>query len=294
VYRRGSIAKPPGPFLPAAADLQNRCGPGRCPGMRRRFTPLLCLVALAAGGCFEAEITVTLNADGSGRQQLRLGLGEAAVGALRQATGTAEASVERGDPLDVFDANKVRAELRAAAVELVTHRVSERGQRRTVELTATFGDLHALRRNPLTGGARATWEVTPAGGVGQVRLVYYPQGADAWRAARAKARELARESDEVVEHFVASRLRAIDGLDCTLTLELPGDVVAHTANLTLTGKRTVAVRTRAADIRSATDLLVRLAPRFEVVFACPGFTCPGEEEPRAPAASGENAGKTPR
>lgn len=240
----------------------------------RPLLSLACVAVVLAGGCFEAEITVTLRADGSGTQKMRLALGETAVGTLRKAVHATEASASRADPLDVFDAKKVRAELEPVGIELVAHRVFEDKQRQSVELTANFGDLGALRRNPLTGGSRATWEFTPGTTPGQVRLVFFPQGEEAWRAARAKARELAQESDAVVQHFVQARLQAIEGLDVTFSLELPGDVFAHTANLELTGRRSVRVRTRAADVRSATDLLLRLAPRFEIVFGCPDFQFP--------------------
>jgi hypothetical protein len=188
----------------------------------------------------------------------------------------------------VFDADKVRAELQPTGIVLDSHRVFTQRGRRCVELQAAFASLAALRGNPLTGGARATWEFSAADHPGQVRLVYYPQGVEAWRAARAKARELAQEPDAVVQHFVASRLREIDGLDVTLNLELPGDVVAHTANLALTGKRSVQVKIRAADIETATDLLVRLAPRFEVIFTGPDFPLPAA----APAAAEAGATRT--
>ncbi|MEZ5966676.1 MAG: hypothetical protein R3F56_22755 [Planctomycetota bacterium] len=245
--------------------------------------PLRFLVGAAAllvAGCFEADTTITLHADGSGTQKMRLALGDAALRSLRNAAQVAEASASRVDPLDVYDEKKVRAELSETGVELVSHRVSESERQRCVELAVKFPDLAALRRNPLAGGSRATWQLSGGARPEQVRLVYYPQGIDAWRAARDKARELAREPDEIVRHFVESRLRAVDGLDVALTLELPGDVVAHTANLQLTGPRTVRVQTRASDISSATALLVRLAPRFEVVFECPTFVFP----PAAPAA----------
>lgn len=252
------------------------------------------VLLLLSPGCFEAETTITLRADGSGTQRLRLLLGDEAVGTLRRAVDVSEASASRVDPLDVFDADKVRAELHDSGVRLTEHRVSEDGHRRCVELSVAFASLDSLGQNPLTGGARAAWEFTSGPRPGQVRLVYYPQGVEAWKAARVKARELAQQPDEVVQHFVAGRLRVVEDLDVALSLELPGDIVAHTANLELASPRKVTVRTRAADIRSATDLLVRLAPRFEVVFTCPEFPLPDARraavKPPAPEASATKGG----
>ena len=229
---------------------------------------------MTTAGCFEADTEITLGADGSGSQTMRLALSGQALATLRGAAAAVEASATRSDPLDVFDVNKVRAELEAAGLALVTHRTSDDADRRTVDLQVRFADLAILARNPLTGGARATWQVSRGAGRDDVRLVYFPQGDEAWKAARLKARDLAQEPDDTVQHFITSRLRQIEGLDVTLTLQLPGDIIAHTANLRLESKRKVIAKIKASDIRTATDLLVRLAPRYEVLFGCPGFPCP--------------------
>jgi hypothetical protein len=231
----------------------------------------LVLFLLSCGGCFESDSELTLAADGSGTQSMRLQLSERALGTLRGAVQAVDAAAPRADPLDVFDAAKVRPELADAGLELLRHQTQAREGGRAVDLQVRFKELAALRGNPLTGGARATWSVTRGAGADEVRLVYFPQGQDAWRHARDTARALAQEPDATVQHFVQSRLAQIDGLDISFTLSLPGDVIAHTANLRLLGKRKVVAAVKASDIRSATDLLVRLAPRYEVVFTCKGF-----------------------
>ena len=253
----------------------------------------LSTLAMATVGCFETNTEITLGADGSGSQTMRLALSGQALATLRGAAAAVEASTTRSDPLDVFDVNKVRAELEAAGLALVAHRTSDNADRRTVDLQVRFADLAILARNPLSGGARATWQVSRGAGRDEVRLVYFPQGEEAWKAARQKARDLAQEPDDTVQHFITSRLRQIAGLDVTLALQLPGDIIAHTANLQLEGKRKVIAKIKASDIRTSTDLLVRLAPRYEVLFACPGFPCPdlpvdaSQHKATAPASATE-------
>lgn len=241
--------------------------------MDMRRTPWLVLLVAGASvaGCFEMEADIVLRADGSGTQRLEVQMSPTAVATLKGAAYAVDASAQRSDPTDLFDARKVRAELEAAGLSLEEHRTFEERDKRCVELKARFSDLDGLRKNPLTGGERATWQVTRGAGRDEVRLVYFPRGQQAWKDARAKARELASEPDEVVQKFFASRLQQLEGLRVVFSLELPGDIIAHTANLKLDGKRKVQASIAAEDVRSVRDLLMLVAPRFEVVFACAGF-----------------------
>jgi hypothetical protein len=241
-----------------------------------------CAVLLVLPGCFEADTTITLRADGSGTQELHLALGARAMTTLRGAVQAVDAAAPRVDPALIFDAEQVRRELRAAGLVLAAHSTRQEGERRVVELAVAFAGLAGLRQNPLTGGARATWDLRRGSRPGEVRLVYYPRGEQAWRAARAKARELAAEPDAVVQQFVTSRLHEVDGLDFTVTFDLPGDVVAHSANTRLAGRRRVTASIGGDSIRTAAELLTRLAPRYEVVFVCPGFPVDGDGEARPP------------
>ncbi|HLU39189.1 MAG TPA: hypothetical protein VK081_07375 [Planctomycetota bacterium] len=240
--------------------------------MRTLLLP--CTALLLCAGCFQAETEVVLRADGSGCQHLRLVLPDRALGLLRGAVQAVESTARRSDPRDLLDEKKVRAELTDCGVDLRAYRANAEGARHAVEIDVEFAGLAALRANPLTGGERATWQIEGGPAAGLVRLVWYPQGEEAWRAARRKARELAGESDAAVQQFVQSRLRQIDGLDVRLALTLPGNVVAHTANLKLEGKRKVVASIAAEDVRTANDLLLRIAPRYEVVFECPSFPVP--------------------
>lgn len=226
-----------------------------------------------------------LRADGSGTQRLEVQMTPAAVATLKGAAYAVEASAQRSDPSDLFDARKVRAELEAAGLSLESHRKFEERDKQCVELTARFADLAILRKNPLTGGERATWQISRGAGRDEVRLVYFPRGQQAWKDARAKARELASEPDEVVQKFFASRLQQLDGMRVEFSLELPGDIVAHTANLKLDGKRKVLAKIAADDVRSVNDLLMLIAPRFEVVFACAGFPVGEEGRPKTAAVA---------
>ena len=56
-----------------------------------------------------------------------------------------------------------------------------------------------------------------------------------------------------------------------LEIELPGDVLTCSDNLRKIGPRTVAATVEARDIRTPRDLVLAMAPRYEVAFD--GRTC---------------------
>jgi hypothetical protein len=204
---------------------------------------LLCLVP----GCLELETAITLNADGSGTQAMRLSMSQAAIAAVRSSAAAVEASAS-ANPLEAFEADKVRAELEAAGLQVSSCAATLDRGRRCVAAEARFPDLATLAKSPLSGGSKATWRFLRGPRRDEVRLVFYPQGHDAWKDARVRAAELAKAPDEVAARFFAARKRELAGLKVVLALELPGDVVAHTANLALVSPRRVRATLTADDV----------------------------------------------
>jgi hypothetical protein len=238
-----------------------------------RSVPLL-LAALS--GCLELEQTITIGADGSGGQEIRLSMTEAALTEIKRAAAAAQTDLA-ANPLLLFDRTAVERELRQAGLELVKHDV-ETGKgpgkgHRAVTLATKFASIDALRRSPLCGAA-AEWDFTAGPVPGTVQATLYPQGRQAWLDARAKADRLRNSVDAVAADFFRKRQQQLDGLDICIRFRLPGDVLRHTRNLEQTGPREVTARVTAAQIQTPEDLVRRLAPRFEVVFDAAGCKLP--------------------
>ncbi|MCB9879334.1 MAG: hypothetical protein H6835_17200 [Planctomycetes bacterium] len=221
-------------------------------------------------GCLEFEQKVTLRADGSGTQTVRMTVQEKVLRDLRQAQPAAHLG-EAGDPTAVFDEQRVRAELTEAGLELTAHQVDKTAQQRTVELTAAFGSFAVLQKSPLCGSS-AEWELAAGPRPGTGRLTLYPQGKLAWQEARKKAEQMRGESDPLVEAFFQKRREQLAGLDVRMCFELPGDVLVWTNNMEKVGAREVAAVVKAEQIKTPEDLVRRLAPRFEVIFDARGCT----------------------
>lgn len=222
------------------------------------------------GGCLEFEQTVTLAADGSGTQQVRLTLREKVIERLEKATPAARLG-DGANPRAVFDEKLVGAEVRAAGLELTRHEVTSSDQQRTVDMQVGFADFATLQKSPLCGNA-AEWALTRGPKEGTGKLTLYPQGRQAWQEARKKAKEMESAPDPVAEQFFRKQQEALVGLDVVVRLRLPGDVLVWTANMEKTGEREVTARVHADQIKTPQDLVRRLAPRFEVIFDAAGTT----------------------
>jgi len=222
------------------------------------------------GGCLEFEQTVTLEADGSGTQQVRLALREQVIRRLEQAAPAAHLG-SGANPRAVFDEKLVGTELTAAGMQLAAHDVKATEQLRTVDLTAKFADFATLQKSPLCGNS-AEWALTAGPKQGTAKLTLYPQGKVAWQEARKKALEMDSKPDPVAEEFLRKRQEQLAGLDVVIRFRLPGDVYVWTANMEKTGDREVTARIDASQIKTPKDLVRRLAPRFEVIFDATGTT----------------------
>ena len=139
-----------------------------------RFPYALALVPVMAG-CFELEIGVTLRSDGSGTQELRMGLTDRALDRVRQAAQAVDASGTRPDPLLVYDRKKVSRELEGQGLRVSEYRAFRERQHRFVEVTAEFPGIAQLKSSGLFGG-RSEWYVLEGRNRGGLRLVFYPQG----------------------------------------------------------------------------------------------------------------------
>lgn len=225
-------------------------------------------VCVLLGGCLELEQTVTLQPDGSGSQAVRLTLRGDVLRELERAAPAAQLGAG-ADPKAIFDEERVGGELRAAGLAMTRYAIEKKIDRRTVDLTAEFGDFATLQKSPLCGSA-AEWQLAPGPRPGTARLTLFPQGQKAWQEAREKAKAMQAAPDPVVAEFFQKRRAQLAGLDIVVRFRVPGDVLVWTANMEKTGDREVTARVTAAQLETPQDLVRRLAPRFEVVFDASG------------------------
>lgn len=228
---------------------------------------LLLSLLFGLSGCLEYQQTVTVEADGSGSQTVRLAIKDATLADLERSGSAAETTKDLTKGL--FDKELLGKELAAAGLTLQAHQSERKANRRTVELTAAFPSFAALQQSPLAG-SRAVWELAAGPKPGTAKLTLYPQGKEAWTEARAKAEAMRTEGDAVAEAFFRKKQQEIAGLDVTLRFRVPGEVLMCTANMDKTGPREVTARVTADQIKTPQDLVRRLAPRFEVIFDATG------------------------
>ncbi|MEM7203729.1 MAG: hypothetical protein AAF628_25925 [Planctomycetota bacterium] len=230
--------------------------------MRFSACSLPLLLVLALPSCLELDAVVVLRPDGSGQQTVRLGMNEQGVAIVRSMAR--ERSAVPGID-NVFDPAPVRREIEAAGLEDVAVRTFEERQRRYLEIQATFDGVATLRRSPLLGGA-AEWRFERGPRPGVARLVLYPRGEAAWREGWDRARRLAEGIGAREQSFFARARRQAEGLEVSWTLELPGEVVAHSRNLVREAPRRVTAAVRAEQLTTPGALVRLLAPRYEVMF----------------------------
>ncbi len=236
-------------------------------------TPLLlafCLAALTA--CLEVEQTVTIRADGSGTQKLKLGMTERAMAAAERHASAMEAS-SFTDPATIFDARLVRREVTEAGLSCTDVKTFSERRRKFVEVEAEFDRLALLQKSPLNGPG-AQWMIGAGKKKGTARLIYYPKGRDAWAAAQKKAKNLSAElSDRERQYFERAKSQ-MSGLNVVWVVNLPGDVLGTSDNLSKTGTRQVKAVIDEASIKTPKDLILRMAPRFEILFDARGCALP--------------------
>jgi hypothetical protein len=238
---------------------------------------------VALGGCFKVEQTITLEADGSGKQSLSLSCGDAILETVR---GSAAAAGQgTADPLRFFDRDAVEKELVAAGLSAGSYEHTRQRGVHEVRIGAAFPALAQLRKSPLLGGA-ATWVFLAGKRKGDVVLVLYPRGKAAHEEAKERVKALAQQDAEVLRALFEKRKLQIEGLSIKLAIDLPGDVVASSDNWRKTGDRQVTASIGASDVKTIEDLILLMAPRFEVTFD--GSKCKlalDEAEPAARAAA---------
>lgn len=239
--------------------------------MRQGIRLLATLLAALLPGCLEYEQTVTLERDGSGTQKVALGMGERVLGEVRRAT--AMQPVGAADPLLVFDKAAVEKEFAGTGMALTAHATKTTGGKRRVDLQASFPNLAALRQSPLNGNG-AEWAFGPGPQPGTIEATFYPRGKAAWTEAAQKAEKQKGQTDAVAAEFFKKRQAELQGLDLTFRMTVPGEVVLCSRNLEKTGPREVTARITAASIQTTEDLVLKLAPRFRVIFVGAGCTFP--------------------
>lgn len=230
----------------------------------RAFYTLALLSCLLLCGCLEIEQTITIKADGSGTQTVKMDLRDNLIKELRQRQPAARLG-ESGDPTAVFYEQKVRSELTVAGLELKSHKVEQKDGHRKVDLTASFADFETLRKSPLCGSS-AEWELVEGPKQGLAKLTLYPQGKIAWQQARARAAKMQDELDPVAEEFFRKRQAQLKGLDIAFRFRVPGKVLVWTKNMEKVSDHEVLARVTSAQIKTPKDLVRRLAPRYELIF----------------------------
>lgn len=233
---------------------------------------LAAMSLLLLSSCLEMEQTITLAADGSGAQQLRLAMSEKVVDEVKRAM-TVIATDGAPSPFLVFDEKAVKKELTDAGLQLQAYKSTNERQRRQVELSTTFANVAALRRSPLLG-PRCEWEFAKATQPGQLKISLYPQGKAAWVASRAQAEKLATEGDAIAADFFRKRQAQLSGLDVKIRLVLPGRVLQWSKTLEHTGDCEVTATVKAEQINTPEDLVRKLAPRYVVIIDGDGVTLP--------------------
>jgi len=231
--------------------------------MRPLLLPLV-VSALALTSCLEIEDRITLAADGSGTQKFVLRMSEGVLAKLRRSKAAMDASFGATDPEQLFEKDVVRREFEDAGLELVAHRSFEERRHRCVEIEAKFAGLDGLRASPLSG-PHPEWRFVRGAKAGTINVIFYPTGRDSWLRARKQAAELQGELDPTIASFFEKRRAELRDIDLQLELKLPGAVLACSKNLTETGTDAVTARVRAEDIRTPSDLVLALAPRYEVL-----------------------------
>jgi hypothetical protein len=232
-------------------------------GMKAHLLAALVPCLLCLAGCLELEQTVTIDANGSGTQQLKLDLSERVLAEVRRAASVAEPL--GSNPLQIYDKETVQKELTEAGLVLKEHRTTIDKQKRHVEVEAAFADLAALKKSPLSG-SHSEWAFTAGPKAGTICVTFYPQGKTMWEQAALQAQAMRDKPDPVAEQFFEKRKQQLTGLDITLRIRLPGKVLVWTRNLEKTGAQEVVAHITASQIQTPEDLVRRLAPRFQVII----------------------------
>lgn len=222
--------------------------------------------ALLLTGCLEIHETVTISADGSGTQTVRMKVSRVMLASLQKKAIAARATWEKqADITAIFDKRKARAELEGAGLKLTRHEVREKRASKTLDIEVAFDDIGELERSPL-GGGRADW-ILKNGGKGRTALFFYPMGKTAWKEAQMRLAAFAKEPTANMVEFFQKNQAAMAGLDLRLTLNLPGRVLRMSKNLAAgTTPNQVVVHIRAADVKTPKHLLTLLAPCYFVEF----------------------------
>jgi len=218
-------------------------------------------------GCFEMEVEVSISADGSGRQELRIGMTELATATLRQSAVALNAAGDRADPMEIYQRSKAEKLLADQGLVLSEYRTYRERRRDFVEITADFKAASQLNGAGVLG-AEAEWYMLPGRNHGGIRLLFFPRGHEAWMAGveQAKKAPSGLEMGEIERQYFMRQKERMAGFIVKLKLQLPGAVDYCSSNLTHTGERTVEMQVSARDIDTPADLIKALAPRFEVEF----------------------------
>ncbi len=231
---------------------------------RLKTASLLLLPVLS--GCLEVDIEVKVSADGSGTQTLKLGASQQVIAQLNKQAQVALGQNAKHDPLAIFRQAKVTKEFGDQGLVMASYKTYRERRRRWVEWDLEFPSMGKLNRSGVFGG-KSEWYSLPGRHRGGIRLVCYPQGFAAYQAATHKAGEIRKTPmGPVQKHYFRSQKSKVAGLNVKIGFELPGEIRWCSSNLRKTDDKRVEAVIRADDILSPEDLVLALAPRYEIEF----------------------------
>ncbi len=236
--------------------------------MQRRIWLGLALGMCALlSACFEMEVEVKISADGSGRQELTIGMTDLATNTLRQSAIALNAAGDRADPMEIYQRSKAEKLLTEQGLVMSEYRTYRERRRDFVQIAADFKALSQLNGAGVLG-AQAEWYMLPGRNDGGIRLLFFPRGHEAWMAAleQAKKTPSLAEMGLVERQYFERQQERMGSFMVKLKLELPGSVDYCSSNLEQTGARRVEMQVNAGDIDNPADLIKAMAPRFEVEF----------------------------
>ena len=224
-------------------------------------TPLLLL-----GGCFEVLTEVHLAADGSVHQTVRYSGTKEALRRLQESLQAAPVPGRRSIRTDqLFDEKAISKELEAVRGSLTGFRTWHEDSRRIAQLEVRLPDHAALSASPLIG-TRTEWFFLRGEG-GQVRLVCYPLGREAWRRARVEIAKIEKKPDQIRAELFEQRRTSMKGVKAMFGIGVPGKIVAASKNLAVVEDLSGAVVTiDPSHMKTLPEMLEAMAPRFEIVF----------------------------
>ena len=215
--------------------------------------------------------TIKITNDGSGSQSLTMRCSDAIVQTVQQSVDAAAPG--KADPMMLFKKEAVEKELAELGLTVKSYTHEAKRGNHEIAIEATFPGTAQLAKSPLLGGD-SNWVFVKGKESGQIELVCYPRGKAAHEDGKKRLEAIAQQDASLLQAFFGMSEQQLANLALKLVVDVPGDIVACSANWKKTGTRQLTATVGEADIRSIQDLVALLAPRFTVTFDGRGCTIP--------------------